>query len=386
MSSFSARPRRAAAEAPARPLLLDASAGALPLLQQSTTTRTARRKRRLPSPSSARRHRRIFNAPAALRRLRARWPGRDQQLIALLSALGGPGDRAPHMLVHGPQATGKTSIVRCETDCIELRRNSKIFISFGGNQKTAPSTFVLFQKQKNASQRRPRRARPQDRLRRLLLLGPAASRRQGRGRPAARRAPKALARLWARDKGRPRRRLRPSVLRSRARGLAAPFLRYFRRCARAAGKGRGRGGRPDPSRRGHRCKQPGRRRQRQRRRRRQQKNGADGPGQPDAHLRLLDGLGRGRLRARDLRLPSSARGGVPALLAGAGNDDLGARRARRRGGRGGSGRRRGEERRRGGRQDGTPPTPWPSSSPSTSRCSAGPSSRSLAATRSASPT
>jgi hypothetical protein len=53
-----------------------------------------------------------FNAPAALRRLRARWPGRDQQLIALLSALGGPGDRAPHMLVHGPQATGKTSIVR----------------------------------------------------------------------------------------------------------------------------------------------------------------------------------------------------------------------------------------------------------------------------------
>lgn len=53
-----------------------------------------------------------FNASAALRRLRARWPGRDQQLIALLSALGGPGDRAPHMLVHGPQATGKTSIVR----------------------------------------------------------------------------------------------------------------------------------------------------------------------------------------------------------------------------------------------------------------------------------
>ena len=54
-----------------------------------------------------------FNPSAALRRLRARWPGRDQQLIALLSALGGPGDRAPHMLVHGPQATGKTSIVRC---------------------------------------------------------------------------------------------------------------------------------------------------------------------------------------------------------------------------------------------------------------------------------
>lgn len=67
-----------------------------------------------------------FNAQAALRRLSARWPGRDQQLIALLSALGGPEDRAPHMLVHGPQATGKTSIVRCELNRL---------ISFDGREQ-----------------------------------------------------------------------------------------------------------------------------------------------------------------------------------------------------------------------------------------------------------
>ena len=119
MSSFPVRPRRAAAEAP--PVAAAgrkrgrsaAAAAAVDYNEDSSEDEeeAAIAVERRPMPTST-----TFNASAALRRLRARWPGRDQQLVALLSALGGPGDRAPHMLVHGPQATGKTSIVRCEID------------------------------------------------------------------------------------------------------------------------------------------------------------------------------------------------------------------------------------------------------------------------------
>ena len=122
---MSARPRRAAAEAPAAaPAVAGRKRGravaADALNYNDESEPEAEEEVALPPPpttvppSTSMSLTTLFNAQAALRRLRARWPGRDQQLIALMSALGGPGDRAPHMLVHGPQATGKTSIVRCE--------------------------------------------------------------------------------------------------------------------------------------------------------------------------------------------------------------------------------------------------------------------------------
>ena len=120
---MSARPRRAAAEAPVASAHAYAAAGRKrgrtaaeavdynedsgPEEEEEEPVAVQNRPTTLTTPSLT------FNPSAALRRLRARWPGRDQQIIALLSALGSPGDRAPHMLVHGPQATGKTSIVRC---------------------------------------------------------------------------------------------------------------------------------------------------------------------------------------------------------------------------------------------------------------------------------
>ena len=125
MSSFPARPRRgataAAAEAPSAAAGRNrgrAAAAAAAVNynedsdeeqeeEESVAVAVAVERRPATTPSTT-----TFNATAALRRLRARWPGREQQLVALLSALGGPGDRAPHMLIHGPQATGKTSIVR----------------------------------------------------------------------------------------------------------------------------------------------------------------------------------------------------------------------------------------------------------------------------------
>ena len=71
-------------------------------------TREGKRGKRPPPPPPG------HHAPAAaLARLRARWPCREAQVTALVAAFGGPSDRGRAVLVHGPGATGKTSIVRC---------------------------------------------------------------------------------------------------------------------------------------------------------------------------------------------------------------------------------------------------------------------------------